>query len=364
MNYYFTSVEKAAIAAYVDEVVPPEIRDWSSEYYDSVEQRLKTIFDENLKRIQEVAKEPFNYCLDLSFSKLDSKCFNLIKEIFLKKFQFREIRSDYRRIDRGSHPVFDLVFKQQFNYSMKVTWTPQNPYVYESLVVRKNFEFERSPEKVLDSLWNNAKIGHDTDLTFICEGKIFYAHSSVLRTNFNHFAVMFENSFYKESNKREINVPEASANAFEQFLRYNYVGTLKDLINNDNIDLLLDVFSIAHTYNDSFLMNHAIELLKTSFIQFRDDFEKKMAKLLCFSCLYGNPKLMEIAVTVLEQLNSLDLLNVLSSQNQKVFDYLNENVKQSDKIIEALKTIEIVRVNSKTIEVLSKIEGLRIPDID
>ena len=84
---YFTSIEKDAIARYIDGNIPGPLRNLSSEYYDSVEKRLKAIFDEKLKQIQETALKPFIYSRRIYFTNLDNECVELIKEIFLKKFQ-------------------------------------------------------------------------------------------------------------------------------------------------------------------------------------------------------------------------------------------------------------------------------------
>ncbi|KAK7242996.1 hypothetical protein RIF29_37778 [Crotalaria pallida] len=86
---------------------------------------------------------------------------------------------------------------------------------------------------------NNPK---DSDVTFLVEGKRFYAHRKCLLASSDIFRAMLDGG-YREREGKDIEIPNIKWDVFELMMRYLYTGTL-----DVNLDIAHDLFRAADQY--------------------------------------------------------------------------------------------------------------------
>ncbi|XP_057438665.1 ARM REPEAT PROTEIN INTERACTING WITH ABF2-like [Lotus japonicus] len=94
-----------------------------------------------------------------------------------------------------------------------------------------------------------------SDVTFLVEGKRFYAHRGSLKASSDVFRAMFDQC-YMESDAQDIEIPNIKWDVFELMMRFIYTGTI-----DVNLDIAEDLLSLADQYlldNLKSLCEHAI----------------------------------------------------------------------------------------------------------
>jgi hypothetical protein len=159
------------------------------------------------------------------------------------------------------------------------------------------------------------------------------------------------NSHFKEANETQaIHIEGINPTAFKQFLRYVYTGSLEDLVNADNVELLLEIFVIAHLYDESLLQNHILELLDASLHLFSDNIYAKLSILLNNAAFYESEELIQIGFWLAEKVDNPSITKILSLQNQTQLHYLKKMAKElnAQRIFDLFQQIELD--SSKRIE--------------
>ncbi|KAK4376279.1 hypothetical protein RND71_006956 [Anisodus tanguticus] len=81
-----------------------------------------------------------------------------------------------------------------------------------------------------------------SDVTFLVEGKRFYAHRICLLASSNAFRAMFDGG-YRERDAKDIEIPNIPWNVFELMMRYIYTGSV-----DVNMDVAQDLLRAADQY--------------------------------------------------------------------------------------------------------------------
>ncbi|KAK4720281.1 hypothetical protein R3W88_018619 [Solanum pinnatisectum] len=96
-----------------------------------------------------------------------------------------------------------------------------------------------SPTPGLSGCVNNSTL---SDVTFLVEGKRFYAHRICLLASSDAFQVMFDGG-YRERDAKDIEIPNIPWNVFELMMRYIYTGSV-----DVNMDVAQDLLRAADQY--------------------------------------------------------------------------------------------------------------------
>lgn len=81
-----------------------------------------------------------------------------------------------------------------------------------------------------------------SDVTFVVEGRRFYAHRICLLASSDAFRAMFDGG-YREKDAKDIEIPNIQWNVFELMMRYIYTGSV-----NVNLDIAHDLLKAADQY--------------------------------------------------------------------------------------------------------------------
>ncbi|KMT06143.1 hypothetical protein BVRB_7g163130 [Beta vulgaris subsp. vulgaris] len=81
-----------------------------------------------------------------------------------------------------------------------------------------------------------------SDVTFLVEGRRFYAHRICLLASSDAFRAMFDGG-YREKDAKDIEIPNIRWNVFELMMRYIYTGSV-----NVNLDIAQDLLRAADQY--------------------------------------------------------------------------------------------------------------------
>ncbi|KNA08382.1 hypothetical protein SOVF_163110, partial [Spinacia oleracea] len=97
-----------------------------------------------------------------------------------------------------------------------------------------------SPQVYLGEQYvNNSTL---SDVTFLVEGRRFYAHRICLLASSDAFRAMFDGG-YREKDAKDIEIPNIRWNVFELMMRYIYTGSV-----NVNLDIAPDLLRAADQY--------------------------------------------------------------------------------------------------------------------
>ncbi|GAU23358.1 hypothetical protein TSUD_334050 [Trifolium subterraneum] len=113
---------------------------------------------------------------------------------------------------------------------------------------RHRYEMEKDCALVLGLLAVKVYLGEEyvdnpklSDVTFIVEGKRFYAHRSCLLSS-DIFRAMFDGG-YREKEAKDIEIPNIKWNVFELMMRFIYTGTV-----DVDLDIAVDLLKAADQY--------------------------------------------------------------------------------------------------------------------
>ena len=95
------------------------------------------------------------------------------------------------------------------------------------------------------------------DMTIICEGKEFKAHTFMLSARSSVFSAMFSHRGTKEWETREVNVTDCHADIMEMFLQYIYTGTLTEA----TFEVAEKLIGVATKYDVQPLITACTEIL-------------------------------------------------------------------------------------------------------
>jgi len=83
------------------------------------------------------------------------------------------------------------------------------------------------------------------DVTLRVEGLALPAHKVILTARSDYFRALFASGM-KECRSKEVEIKDASSDAFRELLRYVYTGQIK--LAEQSLDLVFDLFGLAHKY--------------------------------------------------------------------------------------------------------------------
>lgn len=96
-----------------------------------------------------------------------------------------------------------------------------------------------------------------SDVTFVVEGKQFYAHRICLLASSDAFRAMFDGG-YKEKNAKDVEIPNIRWNVFELMMRFIYTG---------NVDVSVDIAQDLLRAADQYLLEGLKRLCEYSIAQ-------------------------------------------------------------------------------------------------
>lgn len=346
---FFNPNQEQLIENYLQENILSAMKNQVINFLPVTKERIETICNKWLNDIRNCGKNSSSFNCSVS-CKVDEKALQLIQNIFCEKFGIIPVCRSIAdpRVTNGISylTLLEETEGEKKVYNLKMIWTPDNQHVYPIKNPIKTMNYTQSPEKKMNDLLADAKEGRNTDLTFQIGEQLFYAHSLILKERSIYFNSML-NSGCKEAVQENpiITLSDISPLAFEQFLQYAYMGSLADLCHAKDCLLLLELFKLAHLYQQDDLKNHVLELLESSFADLKKETENPVALLLNMAYLYESRELKNIAFTTLNKLNTLSAVAILAAQSPTIFNRLEEDAEtlKNEKLTERLNIITTVR---------------------
>ena len=178
------------------------------------------------------------------------------------------------------------------------------------------WDFEpKSKERLFSgiaALVNNPDL---SDITFIVEGKPFYAHKNIISVLSEKYKAMFQAGMLESQGKTEVTIEHIPYAVFEQIMHYLYTGDFsfkeKD---RSNIDNLIDILRIAdEEFLEEVKMMCEERLIKlcsmdnfVDICQVADMYNANRLKEFCAWFQRINPKVNELLYAQMQEDNSLD----------------------------------------------------------
>lgn len=347
-NITFNSSEKQLISSYVQNNILSGLKAKSSDFLPMVEENIKKICVNCLKMIKTTARiKPPVHIRQIFTPVLDLACVSLIKKIMLEKFEILTLEEKFfKNRNFEPHAVLEETDGARAEYALTFGWTPSNSHIYSPSIIYTVNQFAETPQTKLKSFWEDALAGKNTDLTFQCQNQTFTVHSFFLK-KIDYFKNMLNSGFKEAKEPQTIQIQDVSPKGFEQFLRYVYMGSLEDLASEDNTALLLDIFAIAHLYDEKRFQSHILELLHASLYRFQENINVKIGLIFNSAALYENKELTQIGFMFSEKIDNPSLMKALFSLNQEQLNYLKKMAEEfkAQRFIDLLQLIEVARSN-------------------
>lgn len=289
-----------------------------------------------------------------AMSHTDTEC---IKSIFLHHFPgFRLFTESSKLPSKRDHPIF-ASFSSNYEYDLHIQWLNDNPLFLQytskfALPLSSNHE-KSAAKKKLEGFWNDAQEGKNTDLKIICEGTTFNAHSFFVNA-IPFFQKMSVNNL-KESLTKEITINESSADTIKHLLKFAYFGSLCELNHENNFNVLLDIFALAHRFSYDELQEHVIQLLGNQ-LPPSTELENRCKTLFQRGILYDSKDLIDYALRLTFYFEKKEFYTFMTSNfNIEEMRFLIENanplvggkvISRLEKIVTILSTYAKTHVNS------------------
>ena len=159
----------------------------------------------------------------------------------------------------------------------------------------------------ISKLMNNPDL---SDVTFMVEGKAFYAHKNIVSILSEKYRAMFTAGMKESQSQQVIPITHIDYKVFEQIMRYLYSGEFNFLEEEeDNIDVIIDILRVA---DEEFLNDvkmkceqRLIELCcEQNFVYIdhvSDLYNANRLKEFCLWYLRTNPHMSELMQSVTEE---------------------------------------------------------------